>query len=307
MAALRDKPLSKEQCLLMVHAKFDEWRASLDRIATSVQDWQNSHGHEFMHDHQPDLLPKSKYRTTSTIQSDKDSGGEIRGRSNQPQDGTPGKRSKDSSEQPGSAGRSLIVFDARSQKMIEELTSSLQVARNQLFRSLNTALSPEARRLERAQKLLFAKPKDRDPKEISESGQIRGQIMRLESAMGEGQKRCEEAANQLLRRGSCSKELTEAGHLLQRCAEEATSAIEQNNIKEDPAAGSAKFLQKSTSPGNMGHPSHLSLEVDDDDDNDDDDDPQRMGEGDNERPFDTRLQALRQRSDQFASRTRGPR
>lgn len=172
------------------------------------------------------------------------------------------------------------MFDAHSQKALEQLTNSFQTARILLHRCLNSR-TPESRRLDKARQLMpFASSSPsasptQGPVQPPEDSRIRIAMSQIRELIGKAQDQCEDAAHQLLRRGSCSMELAKTEQLLLLCSEEVEEAVDhygkrrEEEKEEQPkhSAGVSVVLSSSASRG-PAFPSHTALEADDDDDDD---------------------------------------
>lgn len=153
---------------------------------------------------------------------------------------------------------SVVVFDARSQKMLEELVNSFQSARNFLLKALKSKRGNEIKRRHCAKTELDNA--NAVAKSVDETGK---HIVQIEKLIGLSQQHCEDASHRLLRRGSCSDELAEIDRTLQQLDQEANIALKHSSVKIETRSPGPSGLLAMRSSVKMLQISSSNLEVDD--------------------------------------------
>lgn len=296
MATLYEEPLTNEQSLQFVHDHISEWNNLLEKIDSSVRQWRqylDTHRDNEAHD----SAPKHSRTRSDSMQSINEDSPHFSKRIQfeievkQPfAQRIPARRVRDDKQ--------LVLFDATSQGLLDELVRKLQGARNRLIRTISASDPPAASRSVQIRSNGSKGSSPRTPR--SQPTAVPGRecsdpliktVKRLDHLITQSQHELEEAAYQLLRKGTCSTQ--NVNRLFSECAE---LARPRDARLASPLSSS---LRSGSSPSrSIGQRSDVPevLEVDDADEDSD-------GEGE---ALDARLDAIRLRSKQMASRIHGP-
>ncbi|PNS18771.1 hypothetical protein CAC42_5310 [Sphaceloma murrayae] len=310
MAALNESPATQEQSLQLVQSGIGQWDALLTKIDASVNHWR-----QYLDEHRDSGArePESRFSRvrSDSMQSFNDERPHLsKSASSRHEPTSPSPSPSSVRKQRDTKGH--VLFDAASQRRLDELVRKLQTVRSKLMGTIAAAESASLKPptgstrvqnqigvIHRPGPAATNQPRQSSPlvrKATGTSRSGRGQsplddkIRRLEVLIKEMQEDCEEAANQLLRKGTCSTQLHSAREHLLKCA--ALVKPHQAEVTPSRSTTARSASSPSRSIPSLGIPAAAGLEVDDDDDA-----SSEEGEA-----LDARIDAIRMRSKQMAYR-----